>query len=382
MSVEEKLKPVRNEIDSIDLDLLGLLNRRMELAQQVGRIKAETGFNLFDPGREEAIFKRLATANAGPITEESLRSIFREIFAASRLLQYVLQVAFLGPEWTYSHLAAISMFGHSAQYHASTTLEDVLDALLRGKAHVAVVPIDNSLDGGVGLTMDLLYENDVQVVRESYFEIAHCFAGSTDSIEKTTHLYAHPLAMEQCRLWILENLHRVELYECASTSQAARLARKNPTGAAICNLYAAHHHGLRVLADRIEDHAGNTTRFFALANRLNSSTGNDKTSVLFALSDTPGALHTAIEAFAVSHVNLIRIESRPNRRFPWQQVFNADIEGHVKDEAVRKALDALKDHVTFLKVLGSYPKGDPQNPIRPEKENLRSFGRRESSSTK
>jgi chorismate mutase/prephenate dehydratase len=375
VSVEEELKTLRQAIDQVDQDLLKLFNKRMELSLEVGRTKAAKGLSLFDPGREEVIYGRLTKANPGPMTEESLRAIYREIFAASRLLQYVLQVAYLGPEWTYSHLAAISLYGHSARYLPLPTLEDVFDTLLKGKAHVAVVPIESSFQGGVGRTMDLLHERNVSVVNECYLEVAHYLCGDSASIENLKHLYAHPQTSEQCRRWILENLRQVELFECTSTAQAAQLAKKDPVGAAICNLYAAYHYGLNILAERIEDQPGNTTRFFALNQCMSPPTENDKTSLLFAVSDQPGALHSALEAFARSHVNMTRIESRPNRQFPWQYLFYADVDGHADDENVRKALDELRGQVTFIKVLGSYPKRDPKHPIRLEKEKMRMVGK-------
>jgi chorismate mutase/prephenate dehydratase len=375
--VEDKLKEIRKAIDQVDSDLLNLLNKRMELAEEVGRIKASNGLTLFDPSREELIFARLSKANAGPIRDESLRAIYREIFAASRLLQYILRVAYLGPEWTYSHLAARSIFGHSALYYPSATLEDVFDAISKDKVHVAVVPIENSLQGGVGRSMDLLYERPVRVIGECYLEVSHYLCGNSGSIENVKHLYAHPQAIEQCRLWVLENLKLVEFYECASTAQAAQLAKKDPSGAALCNLYAAHHYGLGILAERVEDQAGNTTRFLALGKQLYSPTGNDKTSLLFAVPDQPGALHTTLEAFAQAEVNMTRIESRPNRLFPWQYLFYADIEGHIEESNVQKALEGLKSRVSFLKILGSYPKSDPKHPIRLEKEKLRSVAEKE-----
>lgn len=369
---DEELQEIRKGIDAIDRDLLELLNRRMALSQRVGEIKAAKGLTLFDPGREELIIERLAGRNSGPIKTESLRAIYREIFAASRLLQYVLQVAFLGPEWTYSYLAAISFFGHSARYLPLNTLDDVFDALLKKKANMAVVPIENSLQGGVGRTMDLLYERDVKVVRECYVEVAHYLSGLAEEPGQVAHLYAHPQAVEQCRGWILENLRDAEIFECASTAQAAQLAKKDARGAAICNLYAAHHYGLKVLAERIEDHGGNMTRFLTLGDQICSPSGNDKTSVLFAVSDQPGALHEALEAFAATSVNMTRIESRPNRLFPWTYLFYADLDGHVEEEGLESGLRALQERVTFLKVLGSYPKSDPKNPIRLEKEWIRS----------
>lgn len=368
----EELKGLREAIDQVDADLLRLLNKRMEIAKEVGRIKADKGLTLFDPRREEAIYENLTKANPGPITPESLRAIYREIFAASRLLQYVLRVAYPGPEWTWSHLAARSLFGHSARYLPSPSLEDAFDALQKGRVNVAVVPIENSLQGSVGRTIDLLYERDVHVVRECYLEVAHYLCSSKDSLEGIKNLYATPKALEQCRLWLLSNLRRVDINECNSTAQAIEKVKKDDSGAVICNLYASHHNGLHILADRIEDQKENTTRFFALSNHMNPPTENDKTSVLFAVSDEPGALHSALEAFARSNVNMTRIESRPNRLIPWNYLFCADIEGHFEQEPVQKALADLKSRVTYLKILGSYAKRDPKQPIRLEKENMRS----------
>jgi len=373
MTVENGLEIIREAIDGVDKELLKLLNRRMELACRVGRLKADQGLLLFDPGREETILERLAKANQGPLMEASLRAIYREIFSASRLLQYEFQVAFLGPEWTNSHLAALSLYGHSARYVPSPTLEDVLESLLKGNVHVAVVPIENSLQGGVGQTLDLLNERDVRVIHECYLEIAHYLCSNCAEIEDLKRLYGHPQALEQCRRWILENLRHVESFECSSTARAAQLAQKDHAGAAVCNLHAAAQYGLQSLADRIEDHPENITRFFVLGNQLNPATGNDKTSILFAVPDQPGALHGALEAFALFQVNMTRIESRPNRLFPWQYLFYADLEGHLEDEPIKKALAHLRDRTAFLKILGSYPRKDPRQPARLDKEQARTL---------
>ncbi|HQN19402.1 MAG TPA: prephenate dehydratase [Syntrophobacteraceae bacterium] len=371
--MEDRFGDLRKAIDQTDAELLRLINNRMELSCKVGRIKAKEGLRLFDPCREEAILERLAKANPGPIAEASLRSIYREIFSASRLLQYNLQVAYLGPEWTYSHLAALSLFGHSARYLPSPVLEDVFDNLMKAKAHLAVVPIENSLQGGVGHTLDLLYERDVNILHECYLEIAHYLCGRSGPMEELNRLYGHPQAIEQCRKFILENLRHVEFFECSSSVQAARLAAGDRSSAAVCNLHAAFQHGLQVLAERIEDHPENTTRFFVLGSQLNSPTGNDKTSILFAVPDHPGALHTALEGFALFKVNMTRIESRPNPIRSWQYLFFADLEGHFDDESVGNALDYLKKQTTYLKILGSYPSKDPRHPIRLDREQMRSL---------
>ncbi|SPF39361.1 Chorismate mutase / prephenate dehydratase [Syntrophobacter sp. SbD1] len=367
--MDENLDNIREEIDGIDSELLGLLNRRMELAIEVGRIKASGGLPLFHPEREQIISRRLSKLNQGPLSEESLRSIYREIFAASRLIQYRLQVAFPGPEWTPSHLASISLFGHSASYMPCGSLEEVFDSFLKGKAHLAVIPIETSLHGGAGHSLDLLYEREVRVISECYLEIAHYLCGNVRDPRDIKRVYGPPHAIEQCRRWLLENAGQAEHSECSSTARAALSAKEDPNGAAICNLYAAQRYGLRILAERIEDVPGNTARFLALGNCSNQPTGDDKTSLLFAVSDRPGSLLAALGA--LSSTNITRIESRPNKFFSWQYLFYADIEGHREDDNVRAALDSLAKNVTFYKILGSYPKSDPTRPFRIEKEKMR-----------
>jgi len=367
--VNEDLDKIRYEIDSIDSEMLRLLNRRMELAVDVGRVKASKGLPLFHPEREQLILQRLLRLNPGPLSEESLRSIYREVFAASRLIQYRLHVAFPGPEWTHSHLASMALFGHSASYLPCASLEDVFDTFLKGMAHLAVIPIETSLQGGVGHSMDLLYEREVQVISECYLEIAHYLCGVAQDVGRIKRIYGAQQSIEQCRGWLHGNVGQAEQIDCSSTARSAMMAKEDPNGAAICNLYAAQRYGLSILAERIEDIPGNTARFLALGNYSNPPSGNDKTSLLFAVSDRPGSLLTAIGA--LSSTNMTRIESRPNKLFSWQYLFYADIEGHREDSHIRAALDDLAKNVTFLKILGSYPKGDPALPFRIDKEKMR-----------
>ena len=369
------LEKLRQEIDRLDSELVLLLNRRMEMAVEVGRIKASAGLATFHPEREQMVTKRISALNPGPMSGESLRAIYREIFAASRLMQYRLQVAFPGPEWTWSHLAAMSLFGHSATFLPCSTLEDVFDCFLKGKAHLAVVPIEASFQGGVGHGVDLLYRHEARVVSECYLEIAHYLCGNVPGLGAVKRVYGRTEDFHQCRGWLAENLGRPEWKECSSTSLAAGLAKEDPAGAAVCNLYAAGRNELGVLAERIEDVAGTTARFLALGHHINPPTGNDKTSLLFSVSDKPGALLGALSA--LSSTNMSRIESRPDRLFPGQYLFFADIDGHRDQDEIREALEALGRNVTFLKILGSYPKGDPGRPFRIEKEKMRTFEKAE-----
>ena len=231
-----------------------------------------------------------------------------------------------------------------------------------------MIPIEDSLGGGIGHSMDLLYAREVRVISECYLEIAHHLCGNVESPGEVKHIYGNVQAIEQCRVGP-ENAGNAEITECSSTARSANLAREDPDGAAICNLYAAERYELNVLAERIEDRPGNTTRFLALGSHVNTPTGNDKTSLLFTVSDRPGALLAALGALC--SINMTRIESRPNRLFSWQHLFYADVEGHREDSLVRAALDAFAQKVTFLKILGSYPKSDPAQPFRIEKEKMR-----------
>lgn len=367
--MDVSIEKLREEIDGLDSELLEILNKRMELAIRVGQIKILKCIPLFHPEREALVFDRLLKLNPGPLSEESLRSIYREIFAASRLIQYRLQVAFPGPEWTSSHLASISLFGHSASYLPCASLEEVFDCFLKGKAHLAVIPIEDSVQGSAGHSMELLYEREVRVISECYLEMAHNFCGNVKSLDEIERVYGNVQALEQCRGWLLSRVGRAERVECSSTGQAADRAKRDAKGAAICNLYAAQDYELDLLAERIEDKPGNTARFLALGNHYNPPTGKDKTSILFAVSDRPGALLAALGALA--SVNITRTESRPSRLFSWQYLFYMDMDGHRDEEPVRSALDRLAEKVTFLKILGSYPKSDPAWPFRIEKEKMR-----------
>lgn len=366
--VNSDLEKMRREIDRVDSELVVLLNRRMELAVEVGRIKATASLPTFHPEREQQVVRHISQLNTGPLSDESLRAIYREIFAASRLMQYRLQVAYPGPEWTTSHLAAMSLLGHSASFLPCSSMEEVFDTFLKGKAHLAVIPIEATLQGWGGHGIDLLYTHDVRVVSECYLEISHYLCGAVSGLDAVKRVYGRTEALSQCRGWLAENLGQVEGMECSSTARAAMLAGEDRGGAAICNLYAAQRYGLGVLAERIEDVPGITARFLALGHHVNPPTGNDKTSLLFSVSDKPGALLAALSS--LSATNMSRIESRPNKIFPGQYLFFADIDGHRDQGVIRTAMENLARNVTFVKILGSYPKGDPAQPFRIEKENM------------
>lgn len=373
--MSEELEKLRRLIDDVDSRMLECLAERMRLSKAIGEVKKREGLPLFDADREEALLRKLVAANKEPLLEPSfLRAIYREIFAASRALQYSLNVAYLGPEWTYAHIAARFMFGNSVEYVPFPTLSDVFDAVSRNLCSVAVVPIENSLEGSIGVTMDFLFDYDLSILRESYVAMEYVLAVADTSSSSIKEVYAHPRAMNQCRRWLAEHIGTVNYVECASTAEAAKRCKEkaSPGTAALCNLFAAHHYGLYVVAQNIADYPGAVTRFVALGRAQTEPTGNDKTSIVFAIYHSPGMLYKALEPFAKHGVNLSRIESRPNRRLPKHYLFFADLEGHRLDPMVSKSLEEMERNVSILKVLGSYPKASIDEPVRIHGEMVRS----------
>ncbi|SFM53213.1 prephenate dehydratase [Thermodesulforhabdus norvegica] len=366
------LDDLRIEIDEVDKELVRWLARRMRLSYEVGRVKRAQGLPLFDPDREEAILKKLVTLNTEPLlTPPILRSIYREILAASRSLQYPVKVAFLGPLWTYSHIAALFVFGHDVEYNPCSSMEEVFESVARNRYDIAVVPVENSVEGSIGITMDLMYRYDLYIVRECYVAMEYHLAGNVEDLKEIREVYAHPRAFSQCRRWLAEHLSDVALVECSSTAQAAELCREVRGRAALCNLYAAHHFGLNVVAEHISDYPDSVTRFIALSREKTSPSGDDKTSIIFGVSHAPGALYRALEPCVRHGVNLTRIESRPARVPLKSYLFFVDLEGHENDPSVRAALSEMEDALPFVKILGSYPRASDE-PVKVNKEMIRS----------
>jgi len=369
----DMLEELRGKIDEVDRNLVHWLAERMRLSKQIGQVKRSAGFSLFDPEREEALLKKLVSINDEPLLSSAvLRAVYREILAASRSLQYPVKVAYLGPPWTYSHLAAIYLFGHEVEYHPFTSLDDVFNSVRCKQSDIAVVPVENTLEGSIGMIMELLMEHDLYIVRECYIAMEYTLAGTVEKLGDVKEVYAHPRALNQCRIWLARNLGKVSYFECSSTSDAAKLCREKAGRAALCNLYAAHFYGLNVLAERIADHPEAVTRFFAMGREKTDPSGDDKTSVIFAVSHAPGALYRALEPCARHEVNLCRIESRPTKRFKKDFLFFVDLEGHETEDHVKLALEEMRKDLLYLKVLGSYPKALPEQPFSINRESVRS----------
>ena len=352
---EAELERLRREIDAIDLQLLELLNQRAQRALAIARCKEELDLPVFVPQREAQVLQGLERTNRGPLSPESLEGIFRSIMAACRSLQAPLRVAYLGPELTYSHQAALSHFGGGCRLVPRGSLDDVFEEVERGQAQVGVIPVENSTEGGVSAALDRFLESDLTVCGEVLVPIRHCLMSAGAGLEGITTVQSHPQALAQCRRWLRRNLPGARLVEAPSTVSAARAVRNHEEAAAIASPLAAQRLGLEILARDIQDNPRNLTRFFIVGRIPCPPSGRDKTSLAFTLPHRPGSLHRALGLFSRRGLNLTRIESRPTKDRPWEYAFFVDLIGHRQDSKVAAALDELEDEVESLKVLGSYP---------------------------
>lgn len=350
------LDDIRRQIDEIDRDLLDLLNRRADLVHEVGVVKKRDGLQIYAPEREESLLRRLISMNQGRLSESSIRAIYREIMSAALALEDDLKIAYLGPEGTWTHQAAIKKFGHSVSYSPQPNFADVFDQVTRRSADYGVVPIENSTEGAVSHTLDLFVDSPLHICSQILLRIENCLMSAIPRSEIRT-LYSHPQVFGQCRSWIHRNFPQADLVEVSSTTKAAQIAQEQAKqgAAALGGPLAAEIYGLEVLESSIQDRATNTTRFLVIGQKTCPPTGHDRTSVLFAIHDRPGSLVKALQAFDAFHINLSKIESRPSKRKDWEYVFYVDLAGHCEDPQVSQALTELHQHCSMIKLLGSYP---------------------------
>ncbi len=352
------LEEIRQRIDALDTDLLRLLSERADLVHEVGLLKKKEGLSIYAPEREEAVFQRLLKSNTGRLPEKSIRAIYREIMSAALALEEDLKIAYLGPPGTWTHQAALSKFGHSVQYLPQSSFADVFDEVARRRASYGVVPIENSTEGAVNHTLDLFADSNLKICAQLFLRIDNCLMAGIPR-DQITALFSHPQVFGQCRAWIHSHFPHAQLIDCASTTKAAELAASTPHAGALGGTLAAEMHGLQVLERSIQDSATNTTRFLVLSENTCPPTGNDRTSIMFAVKNEPGSLYHALEPFNSLHLNLAKIESRPSRKKDWEYFFFVDLLGHSDDEKVKRGLEALSRFCSFLKVLGSYPNTVP-----------------------
>lgn len=347
----------RKAIDKLDAQIVRLLNERTLHVLAIGEIKLKAGEEIYVPARERAVLQRICRLNAGPMTDEQLRAVYREVMSSALALEKTLTIAYLGPEATFTHQAAIKRFGSSLNYTAQKTIADVFTEVSKHRADYGVVPVENSTEGVVTHTLDMFVESDLKIVSQVVLRIQQCLMSNAPRAQ-IQKLYAHPQSLAQCRGWIQNHLLRVEIVETSSNARSAELAAREKNTAAIGGLLAAEKYQLRVLEQDIQDNAANATRFLVLGRQCSPPTGSDRTSLMVSISDKVGALHHALAAFRRYRINLTKIESRPSKRKAWEYFFFIDCDGHVQDRKVARAITKLEQECSYVKVLGSYPNAE------------------------
>ena len=353
----------RKAIDKLDAYIVRLLNERTRHVLAIGDIKLAAGEEIYAPHRERAVLDRVCKLNNGPITGDQLRAIYREIMSSALALEKTMTIAYLGPEATFTHQAAIKRFGSSLEYASQKTIADVFTEVSKGRADYGVVPVENSTEGVVTHTLDMFVDSDLKIVSQIVLPISFCLAAKLPSVKtaEIQKMFVHPQAMAQCRSWIQKNLPRVEIIETSSNAQSAvsvaylRKAKEALHIVAVTGTLAAEKYGLRILEQDIQDNAANATRFLVLGRQCSPPTGDDRTSLMVSVADKVGALHHAIAAFRRYKINMTKIESRPSKRKAWEYFFFIDCDGHVQDRKVAKAVALLERESSYVKVLGSYP---------------------------
>jgi len=346
---------IRDQIDNIDDTILELINRRLNLAKRIGELKKDSGNRVVDSTRESEILRRLTGQNKGPLNPNVLHHIFIDIIAAARAIQASQRVAYLGPEATFTHLAATSHFGYSVTYVPQPSIREIFSEVEKGACNYGVVPVENSVEGSVRHTLDLFFESDLSICAERYQQVSYDLLAQEISLSAVRSVYAHSQALNQCRNWLNQYLPNVQLKECSSSAFAVEQAANQKEVAAIAGGGAAAIFGLEAAASKIEDFSRPPTRFLVIGKENVRPSGKDKTSLMFALAHVPGALASALAPITDAGINLVKIESRPTRHESWSHFFFIDLEGHIEDGSVQKAIELIQPHALYLKNLGSYP---------------------------
>jgi chorismate mutase/prephenate dehydratase len=355
---QTSLTDLRRELDGIDHEIVTAINRRAQLAQHIGELKQNAAQTVFDPEREQAVLQHAVANNRGPLADDCVRAIFRELISGTRAVQMPLRVAYLGPEFTFSHLAAIERFGQSAELVPVGTIAAVFEEVERGHAQFGVVPMENSTDGRVSDTLDCFSRSHVRIFGELPLRIHHCLMGISKR-EDVERVYSKPQPLSQCRNWLARHLPTAELHEVASTSEAARRAKEDPRAAAVASAQAAVNYGLPVLVENIEDNPDNVTRFAVISTITAPSTGHDKTALMLEIAHQPGALADAMAIFKRNRLNMTWIESFPIPGSRGRYLFFVEFEGHQDERPARRAIAALTKNSLRLELLGSYAQSKP-----------------------
>ncbi len=319
--------------------------------------------SFYVPSREKAIYERLTGKNPGPFPNEAVCKVFREIISASLNMEMPMKVAFLGPPSTFTHMATMLQFGLSAQLVALKSIPAVFEEVERGRAHYGVVPVENSTEGVVNHTLDMFFDSELQMIAEVMLEISHNLLSKSGDLEKISKIVSHPQPLAQCRHWLETNMADTPLLDVASTAAAAQMATEDDSVAAIASHAAATQYNLQVVKAKIEDNPHNFTRFLVIGKKTPEKSGADKTSIMFSVKDEPGILYRMLEPFSKRQINLAKIESRPMKQKAWEYIFFLDLIGHVEDQKITAAIEELRSHCHFLKILGSYPIARDQSSI-------------------
>jgi chorismate mutase/prephenate dehydratase len=348
------LDHLREQIDSLDSEIVRLLNERIGVVLKIGEEKKKHGGEIYVPARERQVFEKIRKLNGGPLPDESAHAIYREIMSAALALETEMKIAYLGPEATFTHQAARNKFGASVEYIPAGSISEVFGRVQSRAVDYGVVPIENSIEGAVTNTFDQFATTSLKICAEIYLPISLTLL-SKHPKEEVGLIYSKQEAFGQCRGWLHSNLSHVELVAVESTGKAVQMALETPGAAAIASAMTSDLYEIEVLATNIQDIQGNTTRFLVIGQNYGPATGADKTSIVFGVKHKVGALYDALSVFKTDNINMSKIESRPSKNKAWEYVFFVDIDGHTDEPAVARALEDLQEHCTSMTILGSYP---------------------------
>ncbi len=358
MNQEEALKQIRDRIDEIDARLLELISARAQCAQDVAEVKRRYGDNttFYRPEREAQVLRRIQEQNPGPLDDEEMARLFREIMSACLASEERQRIAYFGPAGSFTQMAALKHFGHSIDTRPLSAINEVFREVESKSCAYGVVPIENSTEGVVNHTLDSFLESSLQICGEVEIRIHQHLMSKGADLSKIRRIYSHPQSLAQCREWLDAHLPDAERIHASNNAEAARRAAEEPDSAAIAGEVAAEIYGLDILSRNVEDNPDNTTRFLVIGHQEVPPSGDDKTSLLVSAQNKPGALYHILSPFADNGVSLTRIESRPSHCVNWEYVFFLDLQGHVSEPSIQHALSELRDSADLVRVLGSYPK--------------------------
>jgi chorismate mutase/prephenate dehydratase len=349
------LEELRKRIDEIDLQLVKLLNERAQVVVDIGKLKSKTDKPIYAPDREKQVLEKVLAANNGPLPDRTIIAIWREMMSGSFALEKPLRIAYLGPQGSFSHTAAMLKFGQSVDYEPLPDIRSIFEEISKSRCDLGLVPVENSIGGGVIETLDSLIDSDVKICAEVYMAIHHNLLANCP-MEKIEKIYSKPEVFAQCRNWLSATLKDTQTIPVASTAKAAQIAADEPNAAAIGSRIAAELYGLKVICENIEDIANNITRFLVVSREDAKPTGEDKTAVLFSTAHKAGALSDVLDVLKQFEINMTNIESRPSRKRQWEYYFFVDFQGHRSEERLQKGMEAAREHCLQFTILGSFPR--------------------------